>query len=91
MANKEKDDYLTTAAKTYFGTYAVFGIVFGLLALVVLIQAASSISYSAGLDDALTLATLFFIFLAFIKRFPKPARIIFGVAAIVCAFLVGKI
>lgn len=33
MANKEKDDYLTTAAKTYFGTYAVFGILFLLLAL----------------------------------------------------------
>lgn len=33
MSDKEKDDYLTTAAKTYFGTYVVFGIVFGLLAL----------------------------------------------------------
>lgn len=26
MSNKEKDDYLTSIAKTYFGTYAVFGI-----------------------------------------------------------------
>lgn len=33
MANKEKDDYLTSIAKTYFGTYAVFGVLFLLLAL----------------------------------------------------------
>lgn len=88
MSDKKVSGYYITGAGYFF---IICGIVFGLLNLVMLIQAASGISYNAGWDDGLTFATLFFIFLAFMKRFPKPARIIFGVVAIVCAFLVGKI
>ncbi len=87
MSEKQTTYYITGAG--YF--FLICGIVFGLLTLVMLFQAVGSMSYSAGLDDALTLATLIFAFLAFMKRFPKPARITFVVLAILSAFLVGKI
>ena len=82
MPNKEKDDYLTSIAKTYFGTYAVFGIVFGLLTLTLIIPAMwgsfSAIFKAVNFPNksilllAFLIMVVWFISIFFIKKIKNP-------------------
>lgn len=87
MANKEKDDYLTTAAKTYFGTYAMVGIVFLTLFFIIFIRDFGSANGFMKYLPVVAIPVLFTM--ACMKRFNTMFRIA-CVVGIFAVTLIGK-